>query len=638
MAENNRDWSDVIKRFPEWIMGFIVFVTPVVGFIKLWQGDTGLVTVVLLVMGIGGGLLSCLYLAFKRTPPLVEGSSKGVWRYPRARVWALAGLVLIPLLVGGVVCYHLFEEAQPPTKSIVLIADLDGPDPKKYRVTETVLSRLHTELEPYEDVQVVALGRAISEVEGSAAAHTEGERHKAAIVIWGWYGTTEEAVELSVHFEVLRETRCMPEIGPEVRGQLRTMAVAALTSFDLQIELSDEMTYLTLFTTGMTRFAVEDYNGAIAAFDRALNQTTKRVQALDQSIIYFYRGLANDLEHDSTEAIQDYSQAIALDPNIAMAYTNRGTDYDLKGDYDQAIQDFNHSIRLNPNLAITYTNRGVTYADRGDNDQAIQDYNEAIRLRPDDPWAYNNRGCTYAEKGDYTLAIQDYNKAIELNPHLAEIYNNRGNSYVRKGDSDGAIRDYNEAIRLNPDLPMVYNNRGCTYADKGDYDLAIKDYNKTILLDPNLAEAYYNRGRAYADKGDYTLAIRDYTQAILLNPDSPRVYSNRGNIYALKGDYEDAIQDYNRAIRLIPFDAVVYYDRGSTFALKCDYDQAIVDYDQAIHLRPNMAEAYYGRGKAYKRKGEKEKAIDDFDEFLKLSNDPYWREQAEQQLQELSQG
>jgi tetratricopeptide (TPR) repeat protein len=47
----------------------------------------------------------------------------------------------------------------------------------------------------------------------------------------------------------------------------------------------------------------------------------------------------------------DYSQAIRLDPNYALAYFNRGYTYYYKGDYDRAIADYNQVIRLDPNLA-----------------------------------------------------------------------------------------------------------------------------------------------------------------------------------------------------------------------------------------------------------------------------------------------
>jgi len=50
MADNKHNWPDLIKKLPGWITGFIAFVTAVVGFVKLWQGDTSLVTIVLLTM------------------------------------------------------------------------------------------------------------------------------------------------------------------------------------------------------------------------------------------------------------------------------------------------------------------------------------------------------------------------------------------------------------------------------------------------------------------------------------------------------------------------------------------------------------------------------------------------------------
>jgi tetratricopeptide (TPR) repeat protein len=81
--------------------------------------------------------------------------------------------------------------------------------------------------------------------------------------------------------------------------------------------------------------------------------------------------------------------------------------------------------------------------------------------------------------------------------------------------------------------------------------------------------------------------------------------------------------------------AAAYIGRGAAYHYKGDYNRAIADYDQAIQLRPDLAEAYYYRGKAYAKKGEKEKAIADFHKVLELSDDPNWRQQAEEQLKAL---
>jgi tetratricopeptide (TPR) repeat protein len=54
----------------------------------------------------------------------------------------------------------------------------------------------------------------------------------------------------------------------------------------------------------------------------------------------------------------------------AYAYNNRGFSYNSLGEYDQAIADLNEAIRLDSQHALAYSNRG--YKD----DKAIADYNE----------------------------------------------------------------------------------------------------------------------------------------------------------------------------------------------------------------------------------------------------------------------
>ena len=409
------NWPDLIPKLLGCITGLIAFVSMVVGFVKLWQGDTSLVTAVLLVIGVGGGWLGCAYLAFKRTPPLVE-SGRGTWQYPRWRPWALAGLVIIPLLAAGGVGYNLYQQAQPPAKVVILVADFDGPEPQKYRVTETVLARLRQALEQYDDVQVKAMGRAITEAEGSAAARAEGEKCKATIVIWGWYGVTAEAVPLSVHFEVLRPPKYMPELGPEAKGLVQTMAVAELESFTLQTKLSAEMAYLSLFTVGMARYAAEDWSAAIACFSDALSQTADRVPALDRSIIYFYRAAAYNGKGEYDLAIADFGRAIELKPDYAEAYNNRGIAYIRKGEYDQAIADYAKALELNPNIIQAHSALGYIYAVQGKLHEALEENLKVLELAPNDYATHKNLAMIYQQLGRLEEAIAEAEIALELAP------------------------------------------------------------------------------------------------------------------------------------------------------------------------------------------------------------------------------
>ena len=159
-----------------------------------------------------------------------------------------------------------------------------------------------------------------------------------------------------------------------------------------------------------------------------------------------------------------------------------GTAYTAKGDFDRALNDFTEAIRLNPANSNAYNNRGHAYRAKSHFDRAIADHTEAIRLDPSNANAYNNRGIAYRAKGDHDRAIADHTEAVRLDTKYFDAYNSRGIAYRAKGDFDRAIANYTTAIEINPKSAVLYSNRGRAYELKGDKDLAVADYKKIIDL------------------------------------------------------------------------------------------------------------------------------------------------------------
>ena len=152
------------------------------------------------------------------------------------------------------------------------------------------------------------------------------------------------------------------------------------------------------------------------------------------------------------------------------------------------IEDYTEAIRLNPDDAEAYYNRGLAYYEQGNLDKAIADYDEAIRLNPDDAQAYYNRAIAYYDRGNLDKAIADYQIAIDLNPDDAEAYYNRGLVYYQQGDLDKAIADYQIAIDLNPDDPDAYYNRGLAYRQQENNRQALESFRQA-------AELYQQQGK-----------------------------------------------------------------------------------------------------------------------------------------------
>ena len=252
----------------------------------------------------------------------------------------------------------------------------------------------------------------------------------------------------------------------------------------------------------------------------------------------------------SPETINADTVEQSVDLNAVVAEFFKGLTHQNRRNYERAVEHYTAALRLNPQLTEAYNNRGNIYYNWGEHDLAIEDYDKAIELKPDYADAYNNRGIAYGNKGDYDRAIIDCDKAIELNPNYADAYSNRGAAYIERGDYDRGIEDFTKAIELDPDNALVYSNRGAAHGNKGDYDRAIIDCDKAIELDPDNVSAYSNRGAAYIKKEDYDRAIIDCDKAIELNPNYADAYRNRSSAHYKLGNYAQFRIDYNKAEEL----------------------------------------------------------------------------------------
>src|SRR5262244_2799181 len=135
---------------------------------------------------------------------------------------------------------------------------------------------------------------------------------------------------------------------------------------------------------------------------------------------------------------------------LAFAVYKRAKGYCERGQPDRVIEDYNQAIRLNPNHANAFSNRGATYARKGDYDRAIENYDEAIRLNPKHANALYNRGNAYRHKGDYDRAIENYDLAIELNPKHVDAFSNRGLVRFYQGQFAAAVPDLSQALKFTP--------------------------------------------------------------------------------------------------------------------------------------------------------------------------------------------
>jgi len=170
---------------------------------------------------------------------------------------AITGLVLIPLLSLTGFGYWQHLQSQPSKEILILVADFDGPGPQRYGVSELIRENLRSATQPYDDVKVKPLERVIKESEGKEVAKEEGQKRKAAIVIWGWYRQPKTDLLVNTYFQVLKPIKYLPELGKGF-GVYRRLPLDELERLNIKIPSANQMSYLTLFTLGMTHFVTKD--------------------------------------------------------------------------------------------------------------------------------------------------------------------------------------------------------------------------------------------------------------------------------------------------------------------------------------------------------------------------------------------
>ena len=101
---------------------------------------------------------------------------------------------------------------------------------------------------------------------------------------------------------------------------------------------------------------------------------------------------------------------------FTLGRANGQRDIDLReAQYDRAIQDFDQAIRINPNFAHAYNGRGLAYSlARAEYDRAIQDVYQAIRINTNLSAAFLLRSLAKRAKGDSVGAAADLAKSKQL--------------------------------------------------------------------------------------------------------------------------------------------------------------------------------------------------------------------------------
>jgi TolB-like protein/Tfp pilus assembly protein PilF len=303
------------------------------------------------------------------------------------------------------------------------------------------------------------------------------------------------------------------------------------------------------------------FGKVIVATDRPSNGDTAAYDAMLQGRYYAERRNRADY----ATAVKYYQQAIALDPDYALAYARLAI----------AEQWFNDWMANEDERKLTSA-------------QARSNARKAVVLAPDSAVALGALGINQAWSDfDYPAAEKSLKKAVALDPSSAETLYQLADVTGCLGRLDEAVAMMRQVLTMEPLNAAYHFYTGQFLLADGHAAQAIAEINRAIELQPTAVAFRGYLAIAYLQQNQFQLALA----AAKAEPDPPGRRWALATIYFAQGDSARGQAELDEMIRLdaragLSTIALVYASRGNA-------DQTFAWLDHGLAARdPGVASLY----------------------------------------------
>ncbi len=217
---------------------------------------------------------------------------------------------------------------------------------------------------------------------------------------------------------------------------------------------------------------------------------------------------------DLRKAIDYFNQAIAKDPNYALAYVGLADSYLLLSSY----------AAVSPGESLPPARSALK---------------KALELDDSLAEAHASFGLLATLELDLHRALDELKRAVELKPNYATAHHWLALAHLTLAQFDQAISEAKRAIELDP-LSLVINaDTSWIYFSARRYDEAEAQVRKTLEIGPQFFLAHYYLGEVLQFKGRLSEAIAEFQKAFELNND-PYSLAMLGQAYARNGQKDEA--------------------------------------------------------------------------------------------------
>ena len=302
------------------------------------------------------------------------------------------------------------------------------------------------------------------------------------------------------------------------------------------------------------------------------SQSREQASQVAEAYYHFAIGHALEAEGDWEGALDEYEQALALDPTNSSIYSEMAASYLGQRQISDAVDYAERAIRADEDnldahqlLSSIYTGL-LNNATNGRGvapeivDRAVEELEEVVRLDPTERDAYLMLGRLYRFREEPERAAEVYRDFLEVSPGSEEGAIALAELQLESGNVDEAIQILREFSESQPESGPALALLGEAYRRAEDWDGAATAYTDALALDPEDTDLLREAARALLVSGRLDEAAERFEQLIGLEPDDPTAHLRLGQIQRQRMNYEVARDHLETANRLVPDSPEIHFD------------------------------------------------------------------------------
>ena len=111
--------------------------------------------------------------------------------------------------------------------------------------------------------------------------------------------------------------------------------------------------------------------------------------------------------------IESIKKALLVNPHDPLLYIKLGTLYRTRGEYKMAVEEYGQALSLDPGIVSAYQGMSMAYLKLGDYEKARSSLFMMLELQTTNAGLYYNIACTYAMENDVKASVEWLEKAID---------------------------------------------------------------------------------------------------------------------------------------------------------------------------------------------------------------------------------